>query len=132
MYFPRLFCNFGYFRISSWNRDSKLYLFSIFSTCHLCKYRYRVYWNLSYPLSILKVIFMKSNPLWFKETLFSFNNKQRRHWKGDTIWLCAMGNVDRTFCPKLLATKRTFDLLFSHFCYIKSYFSYLICSYMWR
>jgi hypothetical protein len=27
-----------------------------------------VYWNLSYPLSILKVIFLKSNPFQFKET----------------------------------------------------------------
>jgi hypothetical protein len=32
----------------------------------------------------------------------------------------AMRYVDGTFCPKLLSTKQTFDLLFSHFCYIKS------------
>ena len=25
---------------------------------------------------------------------------------------CATGNVDRTFCPKLLSTKRTFDFFF--------------------
>jgi hypothetical protein len=25
---------------------------------------------------------------------------------------CATGNVDRTFCPKLLPTKQTFDLFF--------------------
>jgi hypothetical protein len=31
-----------------------------------------VYWNLSYPLSILKVIFLKSNPLRFIETFNSF------------------------------------------------------------
>jgi len=30
----------------------------------------------------------------FKESLISFNNKQLRHWKGDAIRLCAMGNVD--------------------------------------
>jgi hypothetical protein len=36
-------------------------------------YRARVYWNLSYPLiSILKVIFLESNPMWFIETLISF------------------------------------------------------------
>ena len=104
MYFPRLFCNFGYFRISSWNLDSKLYLISIFSTCHLWKCRYRLHWNLSHPLSILK----------FKETLISFNNKQRRHWKWDAIGLYVMGNVDWTFCPNLLSTKQTFALLFSH------------------
>ena len=41
----------------------------IFSTCHLwkCQYRTRVYWNLWYPLlSILKVIFLESNPLQFQ------------------------------------------------------------------
>jgi hypothetical protein len=52
----------------------------------------------------------------FKETSISFNNKQLHHWKGDAIRLCAMGNVDRTFSSKLLSTKRTFDLLFFHFC----------------
>jgi glucose-6-phosphate-specific signal transduction histidine kinase len=31
-----------------------------------------VYWNLLYPLSILKVIFLESNPLRFIETLISF------------------------------------------------------------
>ena len=49
----------------------------IFSTCHLwkCRYRARVYWNISYPLLIiLKVIFLESNPgaLRFIETLISF------------------------------------------------------------
>ena len=38
-----------------------------------CQYRARVYWNTSYPvLSILKVIFLESNPLRFIETLISF------------------------------------------------------------
>jgi hypothetical protein len=32
----------------------------------------RVYWNLSYLLSILKVIFLESNPLRFIKTLISF------------------------------------------------------------
>ena len=68
-----------------------------------------------------------------KNILISFNNKQHwRHCKGDTTRHCAMGNVDQTFCLKLLSTKRTFDLFFSHFCDIKSLFSYLICSYMRR
>ena len=96
----------------------------IFTTFHLWKCRYHVYWNLSYPLSILKVIFLKSNPLvplQFKETLISFNNKQElRHWKGVTIKHCVMGNLDQTFCLKLLLTKRSFDLFFSHLCDIKS------------
>jgi hypothetical protein len=34
---------------------------------NLWKCRYHVYWNLSYPLSILKVIFSKSNKLWLKK-----------------------------------------------------------------
>ena len=41
----------------------------IFSTCHLwkCRYRAHVYWNLWYQLlSILKVIFLESNPLQFQ------------------------------------------------------------------
>jgi hypothetical protein len=33
------------------------------------------YWYLSHPLSILKVIFLKSNPFRFEETLILFNNK---------------------------------------------------------
>jgi hypothetical protein len=33
-------------------------------------------------------------------------------WKGDAMRYCAMGNVDRTFCSKLLSTKRTYDLFF--------------------
>jgi hypothetical protein len=33
-------------------------------------------------------------------------------WKGDPMQYCATGNVDQTFCPKLLSTKRTFDLFF--------------------
>jgi hypothetical protein len=61
-----------------------------------------------------------SYPEVFKETLISFNNEQLRHRKRDAIRFGAMGNVDQTFCPKLLSTKQTFDLLFSHFCYIKS------------
>jgi hypothetical protein len=54
------------------------------------------------------------------------------HLKVKEIRLCAMRNVDQTFCPKLLSAERTFDLLFSHFYCIKSYLSYLICSYMRR
>ena len=59
-------CNFG--RVALCHRPH------IFSTCHLwkCRYRARVYWNLSYTLSILKVIFLESNPLRFIEILLSF------------------------------------------------------------
>ena len=38
--------------------------------------------------------------------------EKRHHWKGDAMGLCAMGNHDQTFCPKLLSTKQTFDLYF--------------------
>jgi hypothetical protein len=43
-------------------------------TCHLwkCQYRARVYWNLSYPFSIFKMIFLESNSLRFIKTLLSF------------------------------------------------------------
>ena len=85
------------------------YIFLVFHPCVIYKNVdimfieiYRIY-----PLSILKVIFLKS-----KETFISFNNKQQRHWKGDAIGLCAIGNVDRTYCSKLLSTKQTFDLYF--------------------
>ena len=85
-------------------------------------------------ICILKVIFLESNPLRFIGTLISFIRaygyicptkiklfvfvfrKQitmAPFWKGD-------GNVDQIFCPKLLPTKRTFDLFCSHFFYIKS------------
>ena len=52
-------------------------------------------------LSILKVIFLKSNP----ETLIS----PLKRGCNPTM---AMGNVDRTFCPKSLSTKQTFALYF--------------------
>jgi hypothetical protein len=45
-----------------------------------------------------------------EETIFAVD------WKGDATWHCAMGNVDQTFCSKLLSTKQSFDLFFSHFC----------------
>jgi hypothetical protein len=48
----------------------------------------------------------------------TFTHEQQ--WKVNEIWRCAMRNVDQTFCPKLLSAERTFDLLFSHFCCIKS------------
>jgi uncharacterized protein YacL len=90
-------------------------------------------WILSYPLSILKVIFLESNPLRFIQTLISFirayvcicptkiklfvfvfrkQTTMAPFWKGDAMRYCATGNVDRTFCPKLLPTKQTFDLFF--------------------
>ena len=40
-------------------------------------------------------------------------------WKGEAMRCCAMGNVDRTFCPKLLSTKQTFDLFFFPFLWHK-------------
>jgi uncharacterized protein YacL len=66
-------------------------------------------------LSILKVIFLESNPLRFIETLISFSlelmlicarlfvfvfRKQTTLaplWKGDAMRYCATGNVDQTF-----------------------------------
>jgi hypothetical protein len=36
-------------------------------------------------------------------------NNGATDWKGDAMGYCAMGNVDRTFCPNLLSTKQTFD-----------------------
>ena len=33
------------------------------------------------------------------------------HWKVNEIRLCAMRNIDQTFCPKLLSAERTFDLI---------------------
>ena len=47
----------------------------IFTMCHLWKCWYHVSWNLLYPLSIFRVIFLQSNIFRFKETLISFNNK---------------------------------------------------------
>jgi hypothetical protein len=67
----------------------------IFAMCYLWKCWYRVYWNLSYPLSFLKVIFLKSNPFWFKEIVILVNNKQKwRHRKGYAIKHYATRNVD--------------------------------------
>jgi hypothetical protein len=46
-------------------------------------------------LSFLKVIFLKSNPFWFKEIVILVNNKQKwRHQKGYAIKHYAMRNVD--------------------------------------
>jgi hypothetical protein len=75
----------------------------IFATCHLWKCRYRVYWNISYSLSILKVIFLKSNSLRFIATL----QIKMVLWEGvrNPPWY-------RKCWPKLLLTKRTFYLYF--------------------
>jgi hypothetical protein len=43
--------------------------------CHWWNCWYRVYWNLSYPFSIEKVIFLKSNPFRFEETVILVNKK---------------------------------------------------------
>ena len=61
-------------------------------TCHLwkCRYRAHVYWNLSYPLSILKVIFLESNPLRFIETLISFIR--------DYVYICPPSNKTMCIC----------------------------------
>ena len=67
-----------------------------------------------------------------KKTLISFNNKQQYHWRhivkgmqpGTVLW-----EMLTTFCPKLLSTKRSLDLLFYNFCDINHS---LICSYLWR
>jgi len=43
--------------------------------------------------------------------LYIVNKQQWRHF-GKGTQCGTMGNVDRTFCPKLFSTKRTFDLFF--------------------
>ena len=92
---------------------------SILSMCHLWKCRYRVYWNISYPLSILKVIFLKSNP----ETLILPLER------GCNPTLC-YGKCWPNILSKATFNKTNFWFIFSHFCYIKSLFSYSICSYL--
>jgi hypothetical protein len=42
------------------------------------------------------------------------------HWKVNEIRLCAMRNVEQTFCPKLLSAERT---LFN--CLLQSLFIYV-------
>ena len=113
----------------------------IFFTCHLRKCRYRVYWNLLYPYVFLKWFSWKIIHYGWKKPGIIINslmvasimqkqkkeklqNKQWRHWKGDGIHHCVWGNVDWTFCLKLLSTKQTFDFFFPDFYEIKSYFSY--------
>jgi hypothetical protein len=61
---------------------------------NLWKCRYHVYWNLSYPLSILKVIFSKSNKLWLKKKL-----------EKKMVQSTGVRNP-----PKLHFTKQTFDV----------------------
>ena len=91
--------------------------------CHLWKYRHRVYWILWYPLIILKVAFLKSNPFRFKETLISFNIKQKwHHEKGGAIRHCATGNVDQT----------NFWFIFFSILWHKILSSHIICSYLRR
>jgi hypothetical protein len=82
---------------------------SILSTCHLWKCRYRVYWNISYPLSILKVIFLKSNP----ETLILPLER------GCNPTLC-YGKCWPNILSKATFNKTNFWFIFSHFYYIKS------------
>ena len=67
--------------------------------------RYRVYWNLSYSWNILKVIFLKSNPLRFIETL----QIQMALWEGgrNPPWY-------RKCWPKLL-NQMNFWFTFYHF-----------------
>ena len=80
----------------------------IFATCLLWKCRYRVYWNLWYSWSILKVIFLKNNLFCFIETL------QIKM----TLWESGRNPPWYRKCwPKLLLSKR---FIFSHFCDMKS------------
>ena len=79
------------------------------------------------------MIFFESNPLRFIQTVISFirayvyicptkiklfvlvfrkQTTMAPFWKGDAMRYCSTGNVDQPFCPKLLPTKRTFDLFF--------------------
>jgi hypothetical protein len=50
----------------------------------------------------------------------ALNNKQQWPLESERNPTLSMRNVDQTFCPMLLSAKQTFDLLFSHFWYIKS------------
>jgi len=97
----------------------------IFATCHLWKCQYRVYWNLSYLLSILKVIFLKSNLFRLKKlSILSITNKN-----------CDIGQVTQSVTVQremlIQATFNQTNFYFS-FMWHKMYFSYLICSYMRR
>ena len=88
------------------------YIFLVFYPCVIYKNVDIVFIEIYriYPLSILKVIFLTS-----KETFISFNKKTMAPLErgcNQTLSVCAMGNVDRTFCLKLLSTKQTFDLYF--------------------
>jgi hypothetical protein len=92
----------------------------IFDTCLLWKFRYRVYSNLSYSWSILKVIFLKNNPssfyrhLQIKMTLRESGRNPPWYRK---CWPKA----------KLLLSKRTFDLYFliSVTCNLSSHIYYM-------
>jgi hypothetical protein len=64
-----------------------------------------------------------------KETLISFNNKQRRHWK----WTLCYGKCWPNFLSQATNFQQSELLIYIFsFLYIKSSFSYLICSYMRR
>ena len=83
----------------------------IFTTCHLWKCRYRVYWNLRSKLSILKVISWKVIHLKRNFTNKSWPSDERHNPPCYGNWKCS---------PILLLARRTFDLFFSHFYDMKS------------
>ena len=92
--------------LSRWSKQSSSRPMSPAYFLHVSFMKMSISCLLKYIVSILQVIFLKSTPLLFKETLISFNIKQQwGHWKGDTIRHCATGNVNWTFCPKLLSTR---------------------------
>jgi hypothetical protein len=68
--------------VSKFEIETPNYIFLVFYPCVIYKNVDIVFIEIYriYPLSILKVNFLKS-----KETFISFNNKQRRHWKDDAI-----------------------------------------------
>ena len=99
----------------------------IFATCHLWKYRHRVYWILWYSLIILKVTFLKSNPFRFKETNFvQYQIKITPRERGCNQTLLREMLIEATF------NQTNFWLFFSQSCNITSEFSYIICSYLRR
>jgi hypothetical protein len=67
-----MFCQSLILHASVWKFAVNKLVIGVFSPLVINENVDIVYWNLSYPLSILKVIFLESNPLQFIETLISF------------------------------------------------------------
>ena len=86
----------------------------IFATFHLWNCLYRVYWNLSYPLSILKVIFLKSDPFRFKETIILVNNIVQREMLTEATF--KQTNFDFFFFLISVTLNLSSHILYVHIC----------------